>query len=61
MTSHEMRNPLSALIGCADEILSSLHEYQDYLEGYKKTVSGKELRTPPSISKAHLIEEAIEA
>ncbi|PQE07003.1 hypothetical protein CJF30_00009413 [Rutstroemia sp. NJR-2017a BBW] len=61
MTSHEMRNPLSALIGCADEILSSLHEYQDYLEGYKKTASAKELRKHPTISKAHLIEEAIEA
>jgi signal transduction histidine kinase len=61
MTSHEMRNPLSALIGCADEILSSLHEYQDYLAGYKKTASKKELRTLSNTSKAHLIEEAIEA
>jgi signal transduction histidine kinase len=26
MTSHEMRNPLSALIGCADEIISALRE-----------------------------------
>ncbi|PBP17289.1 M2QJ, histidine kinase-group XI protein [Diplocarpon rosae] len=26
LTSHEMRNPLSALIGCADEILASLNE-----------------------------------
>ncbi|PQE33671.1 hypothetical protein CJF32_00010852 [Rutstroemia sp. NJR-2017a WRK4] len=61
MTSHEMRNPLSALIGCADEILSSLHEYQDYLEGYKKTASAKELRKHPNLAKTHLIEEAIEA
>ncbi|RDW80862.1 hypothetical protein BP5796_05560 [Coleophoma crateriformis] len=27
MTSHEMRNPLSALIGCADEIITSLKSY----------------------------------
>jgi signal transduction histidine kinase len=26
MTSHEMRNPLSALIGCADEIIFALRE-----------------------------------
>lgn len=27
MTSHEMRNPLSALLGCADEIIASLTEF----------------------------------
>ncbi|CAG8952891.1 hypothetical protein HYFRA_00007605, partial [Hymenoscyphus fraxineus] len=28
MTSHEMRNPLSALIGCADEIIAALRDYR---------------------------------
>ncbi|RDW69737.1 hypothetical protein BP6252_08757 [Coleophoma cylindrospora] len=30
MTSHEMRNPLSALIGCADEIITSLKGYLSF-------------------------------
>ena len=28
MTSHEMRNPLSAILQCADEITSSLHDFK---------------------------------
>ena len=28
ITSHEMRNPLSAILQCADEISSSLHQYK---------------------------------
>ncbi|KAH7116891.1 hypothetical protein B0J11DRAFT_442335 [Dendryphion nanum] len=32
MTSHEMRNPLSAMVQCADSISSSLHELGDLVE-----------------------------
>ncbi|TGO61500.1 hypothetical protein BOTNAR_0128g00080 [Botryotinia narcissicola] len=59
MTSHEMRNPLSALIGCADEILSSLHEYQDSIRkfsGLEKVHESKSAELP-----THLISSAIEA
>lgn len=28
ITSHEMRNPLSAILRCADEITTTLSEYQ---------------------------------
>ncbi|KAK4231249.1 histidine protein kinase [Podospora fimiseda] len=37
ITSHEMRNPLSAILQCADEISSSLHRYrQDDLAAQSK-------------------------
>ncbi|ESZ92001.1 putative histidine kinase M2QJp [Sclerotinia borealis F-4128] len=56
MTSHEMRNPLSALIGCADEILSSLHEYKNLMNSSGE--NGKILSTELPIN---LIDGAIEA
>ncbi|TGO51484.1 hypothetical protein BCON_0160g00090 [Botryotinia convoluta] len=59
MTSHEMRNPLSALIGCADEILSSLHEYEDSIN--KCSGLGKVHESTSTESPAHLISSAIEA
>jgi len=33
MTSHEMRNPLSAILQCSDEITSSLSEYRSTEDG----------------------------
>ncbi|KAF7924428.1 uncharacterized protein EAE98_007479 [Botrytis deweyae] len=59
MTSHEMRNPLSALIGCADEILSSLHEYEDSIKKFSglEKVHESTSTEPPT----HLISSAIEA
>jgi PAS domain S-box-containing protein len=33
ITSHEMRNPLSAILQCADEIITTLSEYRTYDEG----------------------------
>ncbi|CAD6451940.1 48cf3835-9e67-4d5c-b2c0-1677af16f44f [Sclerotinia trifoliorum] len=59
MTSHEMRNPLSALIGCADEILSSLHEYKNAMKSFSRAG-----RIPELLSTelpAYLIDDAIEA
>ncbi|KAI9651068.1 hypothetical protein NHQ30_001105 [Ciborinia camelliae] len=59
MTSHEMRNPLSALIGCADEIIFSLQEYKDTRK--KISEAGK---IPTSLSAElpmYLIDDAIEA
>ncbi|TGO85106.1 hypothetical protein BPOR_0431g00080 [Botrytis porri] len=59
MTSHEMRNPLSALIGCADEILSSLHEYEDSIN--KCSGLGKVHESISTEPPTHLISSAIEA
>lgn len=57
-----MRNPLSALIGCADEILASLNEVRSTLHGPEASnslvLSPKE---PGKERTLHLIEEAIEA
>jgi signal transduction histidine kinase len=39
MTSHEMRNPLSALIGCADEIISALRECCRMAQDSQKSVT----------------------
>ncbi|KAG0646584.1 Sensor histidine kinase [Hyphodiscus hymeniophilus] len=50
MTSHEMRNPLSALIGCADEIIDSLSSFK---------TSG--LFIPTNAKDASYIDEALEA
>ncbi|PVH76512.1 hypothetical protein DL98DRAFT_592105 [Cadophora sp. DSE1049] len=62
LTSHEMRNPLSALIGCADEILASLNEVRSSLRGSEATKLSAMPSTSPETSKAlHLIDEAIEA
>ncbi|CZT53029.1 related to sensory transduction histidine kinase [Rhynchosporium secalis] len=52
LTSHEMRNPLSALVGCADEILASLNEVRRNLKGQDATRAEKTL---------NLIDEAMEA
>jgi PAS domain S-box-containing protein len=38
ITSHEMRNPLSAILQCADEIISTLSEYRARDEGLSPTV-----------------------
>ncbi|KAK8903072.1 hypothetical protein QC760_008563 [Botrytis cinerea] len=59
MTSHEMRNPLSALIGCADEILSSLHEFEDSVK--KFSGPGKVYEPTSTEPPMHLISSAIEA
>jgi hypothetical protein len=50
-----MRNPLSALIGCADEIIASLNEYRSSLASPS---SDSQEGRPPNIE---LIVEAIEA
>lgn len=59
MTSHEMRNPLSALIGCADEILLSLHEYKDSMNIFSGTGKIRDL-VSDELPK-YLIDDAIEA
>ncbi|APA13550.1 hypothetical protein sscle_11g083200 [Sclerotinia sclerotiorum 1980 UF-70] len=59
MTSHEMRNPLSALIGCADEILSSLHEYKNAMKSFSRARRIRELLSTEL--PAYLIDDAIEA
>lgn len=43
MTSHEMRNPLSAILQCSDEITASLTEYRSTEEGSNITVKLTEL------------------
>ncbi|KAG4441101.1 hypothetical protein IFR05_003391 [Cadophora sp. M221] len=62
LTSHEMRNPLSALIGCADEILASLNEVRSNLQ---ESEASKSLvlpsRKPDANKSLHLLDEAIEA
>lgn len=62
MTSHEMRNPLSALIGCADEIITSLNDFRCNIlttsDPSSTSLSGP--RSSPSAS-LQLISEAIEA
>lgn len=59
MTSHEMRNPLSALISCADEILSSLHEYKTSMETFCD--GGKIRKLLSTELPTYLIDDAIEA
>ncbi|KAE9364382.1 hypothetical protein N431DRAFT_354787 [Stipitochalara longipes BDJ] len=63
MTSHEMRNPLSALIGCADEIITSLNELRTATKlGVITNGTGSHSEHNPEISKSlHLLDEAIEA
>ncbi|TVY46783.1 Hybrid signal transduction histidine kinase K [Lachnellula occidentalis] len=61
MTSHEMRNPLSALIGCADEITTSLTEY---ISDLKKPLSIENSSADPEMEfqkPLHLLDEAMEA
>lgn len=53
---HEMRNPLSALIGCADEITTSLREY---ISDLKKTSVNETQQG--SLQAFNLLEEAMEA
>ena len=38
ITSHEMRNPLSAILQCADEISSSLHDFKSDKNGRQLTM-----------------------
>jgi len=52
---HEMRNPLSALIGCADEIIASLKEYRS---SFKSPAIDSRKANPENLG---LINEAIEA
>jgi signal transduction histidine kinase len=59
-----MRNPLSALIGCADEIITSLGDYRNAAEKSLATtaLSFPSITSKPEISKSfHLLDEAIEA
>jgi signal transduction histidine kinase/CheY-like chemotaxis protein len=52
-----MRNPLSALIGCADEIISSLNDFRKAARN-----SGKSPSTGSEIAKSlYLLDEAVEA
>ncbi|KAI9824621.1 MAG: hypothetical protein M1832_001711 [Thelocarpon impressellum] len=39
ITSHEMRNPLSAILQCADEISTSLEEYQSSMRDLSPTLA----------------------
>ena len=39
ITSHEMRNPLSAILQCADEIASSLTEFQSDVDESQRTLT----------------------
>ena len=58
--SHEMRNPLSALIGCADEIITSLSELRAQARsgGDSNDHSRHHSETPKYL---YLLDEAIEA
>ncbi|KAL2062576.1 hypothetical protein VTL71DRAFT_5648 [Oculimacula yallundae] len=56
LTSHEMRNPLSALVGCADEILASLNEVRSNLQGQDPILAKSAAKNV-----IHLIDEAVEA
>ncbi|KAH6692592.1 hsp90-like protein [Plectosphaerella plurivora] len=38
ITSHEMRNPLSAILQCADEICNNIHDYRDQQNGQLQTL-----------------------
>ncbi|KAK4124812.1 putative histidine kinase group protein [Parathielavia appendiculata] len=71
MTSHEMRNPLSAIIHCADAITGTLSRVQELLNNgvYGSDVASKgtaELRSSPTVSEewvseAHeLVESSID-
>ncbi|KAG9228812.1 hypothetical protein BJ875DRAFT_508295 [Amylocarpus encephaloides] len=59
MTSHEMINPLSALIGCADEIISFLREYASNLRQPDVPTSTHSLDS--NTPKIELLDEALEA
>ncbi|KAL3426050.1 histidine kinase hhk13p [Phlyctema vagabunda] len=66
MTSHEMRNPLSALIGCADEIITSLNDYWSLISPGQisdqgETGLGITTNLPPSIAPPKLLCDALEA
>ncbi|KAL5315960.1 hypothetical protein ACEPPN_016834 [Leptodophora sp. 'Broadleaf-Isolate-01'] len=57
-----MRNPLSALIGCADEILASLDEVRSNLQESEASKSLTLIPTKPKGQRSlHLLDEAIEA
>jgi len=57
-----MRNPLSALIGCADEILASLTEVRRNLQESEDLKSSALTSTTPKPARtSHLLDEAIEA
>ncbi|TVY81656.1 Autoinducer 2 sensor kinase/phosphatase LuxQ [Lachnellula suecica] len=61
LAMHEMRNPLSALIGCADEITTSL---KDYISKVKQSSANGSASTPSDLgnfSSLHLLDEAMEA
>jgi signal transduction histidine kinase len=60
---HEMRNPLSALIGCADEIITSLNQLRTATRlGLVTNGIGPLSDHSPGTSKSlHLLDEAIEA
>lgn len=60
MTSHEMRNPLSALIGCADEIITSLSEFRKVVKANNSMVDKQNSLKETPIP-LQLVEEAIEA
>jgi len=58
---HEMRNPLSALIGCADEITASLRDYISTIE-QASTKGDRAMRSDSETSKPlYLLDEAVEA
>ncbi|TVY16004.1 Histidine protein kinase 1 [Lachnellula arida] len=61
MTSHEMRNPLSALIGCADEITNSLKHYISDLKKPSSIENGSANSDMGSQKPLHLLGEAMEA
>ena len=58
MTSHEMRNPLSALIGCADEIISALKECREITE--TRTSHATDGLSEDSQQQATLLTESLE-
>ncbi|TVY87782.1 Histidine protein kinase [Lachnellula willkommii] len=61
MTSHEMRNPLSALIGCADEITTSLKHYISDIKKSSSIENGSANSDMGSQKSLHLVGEAMEA
>ncbi|KAH7324107.1 hypothetical protein BKA65DRAFT_555769 [Rhexocercosporidium sp. MPI-PUGE-AT-0058] len=62
LTAHEIRNPLSALVDCADDILASLNEVRTNLQGQDLSTSLLGSPTKLATEKTlHLLDEAIEA